>query len=360
MNNRVERLRARLVPQDITALLVSNDQNRRYLSGFAGSAGFLLITRERALLLTDFRYTEQATEQAPEFEVRKLTKGITRELEQFVNEFGLSKLWFESASLSYHQWDQLSAAAKDCGLGLVPSTDLVEPIRMVKDAQELATIERAVGIADETVEAVSHWIEPGMTESRVAWEIERRMREAGAEGMAFEVIVGSGARGALPHAHPTEKQIAAGEPIVLDLGCIVDGYRSDLTRTVCIGDPEPAYLEIYDIVLRAQLAAETQIRPGMTGGDADKIARDLIAEAGYGAQFGHSLGHGIGLETHEGPFLRATGEDVLQPGMVFSVEPGIYLPGRFGVRIEDLVVVEADGVRVLSKAPKVPAPRRTS
>jgi Xaa-Pro aminopeptidase len=359
MNERVERLRAKMAEKELPALLVGNDENRRYLSGFTGSAGFLLITPDRAILLTDFRYTEQAAAQAPDFVIRKLEKGMTKELDPLQKEFGVTRLAFEAGSTTYATWEGFAKAAAECGISLLPTTDLVEPLRAVKDAEELATIERAVKIADEAVDTVSQRIQPGMTERQVAWEIEKYMREAGAEGLAFEVIVGSGPNGAMPHARPSDRPIAAGEPIVLDLGCIVDGYRSDLTRTVCVGAPDDAYLNIYDIVLRAQEQAEKAILPGMTGGDADKIARDLIAGAGYGEQFGHSLGHGIGLQTHEGPYVRKDGEDVLREGMVFSVEPGIYLPGQFGVRIEDLVVLEKSGPRVLSKAPKLPAMRRT-
>ncbi|MCL6648282.1 MAG: Xaa-Pro peptidase family protein [Chloroflexi bacterium] len=359
MTERLERLRARLAARELPALLVSTPTNRRYLSGFTGSAGFLLITAELALLLTDFRYVEQATAEAPAFHVRQLQRGLAKELAPLARELGLQRLAFEAANVTYQQWEQWQAAASEVGLELVPVIDLVEPLRRVKDAEELASIERAVQIADQAVQAVCEWLRPGVSERAVAWELERQMREAGAEGMAFALIVGSGPRGALPHAQPTEKPIAAGEPVVLDVGCVVDGYHSDLTRTICLGEPDPAYLEIYDIVLRAQHEAEACIRPGMTGGEADRIARDLIAAAGYGDQFGHSLGHGVGLEIHEGPTLRRESEDILQPGMVFSVEPGIYLPGRFGVRLEDLVVLEADGVRVLSQAPKAPVVRRS-
>jgi Xaa-Pro aminopeptidase len=359
MSDRLERVRARMAEQELPALLVSGVENRRYLSGFTGSAGHLLVTPRHAVLLTDFRYIEQATEEAPNFVVRKLEHGLVKELPALARDYGLSRLGFEASALTYAQWEQLQAAAKEIGLELTPTKDLVEPIRMVKDHHELAAIERAVAIADAAVVAVSEWIRPGMTETEVAWELEKRMREAGAEGLAFDVIVGSGPRGALPHAHPTSKRIEMGEPIVLDLGCVVAGYRSDLTRTICLGEPDPFYLEIYDIVLRAQRAALEQIRPGMQGGEADKIARDLIAAAGYGELFGHSLGHGIGLQTHEGPFLRRDGEDRLEVGMVFSVEPGIYLPGKFGVRIEDLVVLDEHGVRVLSQAPKEAATRRS-
>ncbi|MCS6800508.1 MAG: aminopeptidase P family protein [Chloroflexota bacterium] len=358
MSDRVERVRAILAARSLPAILISSAENRRYLSGFTGSAGHLLITPTEAVLLTDFRYVEQAAEEAPHFVVRKLENGLLKELPALKSDFGLTQLGFEAGALTYLQWEQLQAAAAEAGIELVPTKEIVEPVRMIKDREELNAIERAVAIADAAVEAVAAWLRPGVTELEVAWELEKRMREAGAEGLAFSVIVGSGARGALPHAQPTRKRIEAGEPIVLDLGCIVDGYRSDLTRTFCLGEPDPYYLEIYDIVLRAQQAAEAGIRPGMKGGEADKIARDLIAEAGYGDQFGHSLGHGIGLQTHEGPLVRRESEDVLQPGMVFSVEPGIYLPGKFGVRIEDLVVLEEEGVRVLSKAPKEPAIRR--
>lgn len=359
MTDRLARVRARMAEQDLPALLVSSAENRRYLSGFTGSAGHLLVTPDQAVLLTDFRYVEQATEEAPNWVVRKLEHGLVKELSSIARDYGLGRLGFEANALTYAQWDQLQAAAQDIGLELTPTKDLIEPIRMVKDDEELATIERAVAIADAAVVAVSTWIRPGMTETAVAWELEKRMREAGADGLAFDVIVGSGPRGALPHAHPTSKRIEAGEPIVLDLGCVVSGYRSDLTRTICLGEPDPFYLEIYDIVLRAQRAALAQIRPGMKAGEADQLARDVIAEAGYGDFFGHSLGHGIGLQTHEGPFVRRDGEDVLEVGMVFSVEPGIYLPGKFGVRTEDLVVLGEHGVRVLSQAPKEAAIRRS-
>lgn len=352
MLSRVKRLRARLADEGLPALLISNDTNRRYISGFTGSAGFLLVTADNALLLTDFRYTEQAAEQAPEFDVRLLQRGLLREFEGLQKELGLTRLGFESTHITYRQYQDMSGAASAAGIDLSPVENIVEPLRAVKDPDEIAAIERAVAIADMAVEQVSAAISPGQTELDVAWQIEKTMREAGAEGMAFEVIVGSGPRGAMPHARPTDRKIAAGEPIVLDLGCIVDGYRSDLTRTVCIGTPDQKYLDVWNLVLHAQREAETKAKPGMKAGEVDKIARDIIAEAGYGECFGHSLGHGIGLETHEGPFVRSGGEEILREGMVFSVEPGVYLPGEFGVRIEDLVILDSVGAQVLSKAKK--------
>ncbi|HID96168.1 MAG TPA: peptidase M24 family protein, partial [Candidatus Latescibacteria bacterium] len=195
-------------------------------------------------------------------------------------------------------------------------------------------------------------IEPGMTEKEVAWELESFMRTHGAEKAAFDLIVASGPNGALPHVTASERAIRAGEPIVMDLGCVVEGYHSDMTRTICLGQPDARFREIYQLVLSAQLAAEEAIRPGMTGREADAIARRIIEEAGYGEQFGHGLGHGVGLAIHEKPTLGKLSEDVLEPGMVFTVEPGIYIPGWGGVRIEDMVVLREDGVEVLTQASK--------
>jgi Xaa-Pro aminopeptidase len=195
-------------------------------------------------------------------------------------------------------------------------------------------------------------MKPGLTEKQAAWEIERYLREHGAEGVAFELIVASGPNGALPHARPSDRVIQAGEPIVIDMGCRVDGYNSDLTRTIVLGEPGEKFREVYAIVLQAQLAAEEALRAGPKGKEIDAVARQIIVDAGYGEYFGHGLGHGVGLAVHEEPGLGKLGEKPLQPNMVCTIEPGIYLPGEFGVRIEDMAVVTADGCRVLTKAKK--------
>jgi len=237
----------------------------------------------------------------------------------------------------------------------VTTSGVVEEMRAVKDEDELATLRQAIALGDAAYAHIADFMQPGMTERQVAWELESFMRTHGAEKLAFEVIVAAGPNGAMPHAHPTDRVIQAGEPVVMDLGTAVDGYCSDLTRTVVLSEADGRYQEVYEVVLQAQQAALRGIRPGMRGQEADAIAREVIAEAGYGDAFGHGLGHGVGLVVHERPRLgRLSDKDVLQSGMVFSVEPGIYLPGEFGVRLEDLVLLREDGPEVLSQAAKEP------
>ncbi|MEA3459204.1 MAG: M24 family metallopeptidase, partial [Chloroflexota bacterium] len=231
--------------------------------------------------------------------------------------------------------------------------DMVEKIRAVKEEDELKKIKRAVALTDEAFAHIVDFIEPGMTEKEVAWELEVFMRTYGAEKMAFDPIVAAGPNGAMPHATPSEQAIRPGESLIMDFGCVIDGYHSDMTRTICLGRPDDRFQEVYDLVLSAQLAAEEAIRPGMMGKEADGIAREVIEKAGYGEQFGHGLGHGVGLAIHEKPTLGALSCDVLEPGMVFTVEPGIYIPGWGGVRIEDVVVLGEDGPEVLTEAAKL-------
>ncbi|MFQ5814763.1 MAG: M24 family metallopeptidase, partial [Anaerolineae bacterium] len=263
---------------------------------------------------------------------------------------------FESAHLTVDQHREWQEVAEDAvstsEFELVPTKELVEMIRAVKDEDELGKIKKAIALADEAISHIVDFIEPGMTEKEVAWEMEVFMRTHGAEKLAFDLIVGSGPNGAMPHATVSERAIRAGEPIVIDMGARIDGYNSDMTRTICAGRPDDKFKEIYDIVLEAQLTAEQNIRPGMQGKQADDIARQVIEKAGYGKEFGHGLGHGVGLAVHEKPGVGRLSEDVLVPGMVFTVEPGIYLPGWGGVRIEDIVVLKEDGVEVLTQASK--------
>ncbi|MBI3980217.1 MAG: aminopeptidase P family protein [Chloroflexi bacterium] len=353
MGERLARLRAVLAERDLPAILVSNPQNRRYLSGFTGSAGFLAITADRAVLATDFRYVEQAGQQAPGFSVFRIERTLTPHFADLVRLLGVRRLAVESSHLTVAAFADLAGAATEAGAELVPVAGLVEDLRKTKDAAELAGLERAIAVADAAFAEVSRRIAPGMTERQVAWELEKHMREGGAEAVAFEIIVASGPNGALPHARPTDRPIGLGEPVVIDMGAQVNGYCSDMTRTIVLGEPDDTFRRVYRIVDRAQQAGATGIRPGMSGADADRLARAIIAGAGYGEQFGHGLGHGIGLAVHELPTLRSTSEDVLAAGMVFSVEPGIYLPGWGGVRIEDLVVLEAGGPRTLTRSAKL-------
>ncbi len=347
---RLTKLREALTTEGLDAILITQPGNRRYLSGFTGSAGVLLISQDQAILVTDFRYYEQVEKQAPDFRLAKITDKFKMLLAELVHQVGAKRVGFESAHLTVDQHQEWQEVA-EC-FELVPTKELVEGIRAVKDEDELSKIRKAIALADEALAHIAGFIEPGMTEKEVAWELEVFMRTHGAEKVAFDLIVASGSNGAMPHATVSERVIRAGEPIVIDLGAMVDGYNSDLTRTICSGRPDDRLKEIYDIVLEAQCTAEQSIRPGMTGKQADGIARQVIEEAGYGENFGHGLGHGVGLAVHEKPGVGRLSEDVLKPGTVFTVEPGIYLPGWGGVRIEDIVVMREDGVEVLTQASK--------
>jgi Xaa-Pro aminopeptidase len=331
-------------------MLVTRPENQRYLSGFTGSDGALLISAERAMLLTDFRYFEQVEEEAPDFELVKVAQRAPLALKNSLKELGIRRLGFESTHMPYGMYQEWRKATR--GTRWMPTKEVVESIRLIKDEQELAKIREAVAITDAACDHIRQFIKAGMTEKEVAWELEVYMRTHGAEGIAFGFIVGSGPNGAKPHAVLQDRKISEGEPIVMDMGARVDGYQSDLTRTICLGKPDEKLREVYDVVLRAQLAAEQQAKPGMTGQEVDAIARNVIAEAGYGEHFGHGLGHGVGLAVHEQPSVNSRGSTPLQLGMVFTIEPGVYLTGWGGVRIEDLVWMTESGVEVLSKARK--------
>ncbi|MBO8142645.1 MAG: aminopeptidase P family protein [Firmicutes bacterium] len=349
MQARVDKLRAALKEAGLEGLLVTSPGNRRYLSGFTGSAGALLITAGEALLFTDFRYVEQAGRQAPAFTVVQYDD-LYAALGERLRTVGTGPVAFEAEHVTVAQMDKLREAA---GVRWEPVRGIVEKLRAVKEPEELELIQKAIDIADRCFDHVVSHLRPGVTEREVAWWIEAFMREHGAESLAFPPIVASGPNGAMPHARPSERPLAAGEFVTLDFGCVWQGYCSDMTRTVFLGNPAQRDRELYELVLTAQQAGISAVRPGRTGREVDAEARRVIAEAGYGDAFGHGLGHGIGLEVHEEiPRLSARSETVLEPGMVTSVEPGVYLPGFGGVRIEDLVTVTEDGCRVLTKSPK--------
>ena len=352
MNARVERVREKLVAEGVDAFLVTAPANVRYLSSFTGGPdGALLISPERALLATDFRYYEQAERESPAFTLFKLTQPLPAAFADLIGSVGARRVAFESTHLTYANYQELAAVE---GVDLVPVKGWVEDLRAVKSPEELGLIRRAVAIADSAVAALPRLLRPGMSERDLAWELEVFMRTHGSQGVGFPLIVAGGANGALAHATPSDRELVPGEPIVLDLGAAVGGYRSDMTRTVCIGQPDDRLREIHAIVLAAQQAAEAGIRPGMIGKEADAIARQVIQEAGYGQAFGHGLGHGVGLEVHERPGVGPRSEQRLEPGMVITVEPGIYLTGWGGVRIEDLAVVTDTGLDVLTTAGKDP------
>jgi Xaa-Pro aminopeptidase len=361
------RLADALRERQLDAFLVTNPENRRYLSGFTGhdsgadSAGALVITGGAVTLITDGRYTEQAEHECPGVRIVRREGDFAPLAGQMLRELGVARVGFEAAHLTVALRDDLEAALVEQARaaahgqrpGLVATRRVVEPLRAVKDADELAAIERAVAITDETFLYLCGYLQPGMTERQVAQEIERYMREHGAEGTAFDPHVASGPNAALPHATPTDRLLALGETIIIDMGARYAGYCSDMTRTICLGEPGDEARKVYDAVLAAQEACEAGLKPGLNGKQADALARDALTAAGYGVQFLHSLGHGLGLEIHEDPRLRRLGEEhVLAPGMAITIEPGVYIAGWGGVRIEDTAIVTEDGSRVLTTAHK--------
>ena len=355
MQSRLATFVAKLPEREVDAILISGAENRRYLSGFSGSAGYLYISGGRAHLATDFRYTEQATAQSPHFNVEQIKPGWDWLLTQ-IKESGAKKLGFESQAMTVAVYNSLSKAIDEdsdlAGIELVPFGDLTDDQRSFKDSDELVMLQKAIDASDIAMEQVCPAITEGMTEREVAWRMEMAMRDAGADGISFDTIVAAGPNGAMAHHMPTDKVIKRGEPIVIDMGAKVGGYCSDITRTVIVGEPDEMFHKIYNIVLDAQLTAIKDVKVGMNGEEADKLARDVIDGAGYGENFGHSLGHGVGLAVHEIPRVSPRSTDPLDVNSVFTVEPGIYLSGWGGVRIEDIVILGESGATPLSKASK--------
>jgi Xaa-Pro aminopeptidase len=366
---RLERLRAEMAAEKepVDALFVAcavedvfhhHSANRQYITGFSGSTGYALITADEARLAVDFRYTEQARVQAPNYELVDLKGKFADWFPGLIRGLGGRKLSLSGADTSYGLFNGIQKAIGEMPEAerpqLKPAPALIERLRAKKDAAELAALERAIWIGDEAFEQVAQTLQPGTTEKAVAWEIEKAARELGASGMSFETIVGGGPWGAMPHAFPRDEPLPEGQPIVIDMGVVYEGYCSDLTRTVVIGEPDETFNRVYDIVLAAQLAAEELIESGMNGRQVHELAEAVIREAGHADHFGHGLGHGVGLQIHELPRISPYAEDtdVIEDGMVLTIEPGIYLPGWGGVRIEDIVVMENGKARVLTRARK--------
>lgn len=347
--SRMERLRAKLKELGADAFITEKAENRRYLSGFTGSTGWVIVTADQALFVTDFRYIDQAKEQCHGYTIINNQRQPLEAIRQQLQQLQVKKLAFET-SISFAAYDQWQKSF--AGVELVPVSGLIEQLRMIKEAAEVEVIRQAARIADEAYEHILGFVKPGMREIDVAIELEFFMRKHGADASAFDMIVASGVRGALPHGRASEKRIEAGEMVTIDFGALYRGYVSDVTRTFAVGEPDPKMKEIYDIVLQAQLNGVNKLKPGMTGKEGDALTRDIIAAAGYAEAYGHSTGHGIGLEVHEGPALSTVSSTVLEPGMVVTVEPGIYVSGLGGVRIEDDVLITADGCEILTKSTK--------
>ena len=353
MKNRLQKLRQRFAEKEIDAIFISQPENRYYLSGFNGSSGYLLITPQNTILATDFRYLEQAKRQAPDYEIFQITNDIADWFPRLTAGLDLKKLGVEAGHITFAMYQRLTDVLKQSQLKLIPVDGLVESLRAIKEPEEIEFITKAMEITDSAFEYIEDIIHTGMSEKEVAWEIEKSMREKGSESLPFDVIVASGPNSALPHAKPSSRIIRSGEPILIDMGARVEGYCSDLSRTICLDTPDDTFNKVYDTVLRAQLEALAIIKEGMAGEQADSLARTVIEQADYGEAFGHGLGHGVGLAPHELPRLGPNSAELLTSGMVFTIEPGIYLVGWGGVRIEDVVVMEEGKARVISKARKV-------
>lgn len=349
MNEQLTAIRKIFGQNSFDAFMVSNDLNRRYLSGFDGSAGTLLISQEKAYLVTDFRYVEQANAQVKGFEVKKRGDDLHQILNQLFTECGWRKIAFESKQVSYADYIEMN---EKLGVELIPLDGAVEKLRMIKNKSELEILRNGAQELDSAFSYICTRLRAGVTEKEIDLELEFYLRRNGAEAASFRFIVASGERGALPHGAATTKKLAQGELVTIDFGAVYDGYATDMTRTVAIGSTDQRQREIYGIVEEARSAAAAFVKPGIKANEADQVARDIIEKAGYGNYFGHGLGHGVGLETHELPTLNPRSTTMLEAGMVVTVEPGIYIPGWGGVRIEDMVLVTADGAELLTSSPR--------
>ncbi len=352
IKNRIKRLVEKLGENNIEGIFISQPENRRYLSGFNGSAGFLFITAKDNVLATDSRYSVQAKSQAPDYKLVTISGDMAQWFPEVIGELGIKRLGFEAEHTAFAQHQRLCDILNKgkIGLKLIPVNGIVEGLRALKEPEEIELITQAARIADAAMEHIRKKLRVGMTEIEAAWEIESFMREQGSQPVPFEIIVGSGPNAARPHALPIERVIGEGEPVVIDIGARVEGYGSDLSRTFCLGKPDETFKKVYDTVLGARDTAIAIIKEGMSGGEADQIARTVIEEGGYGPNFGHGLGHGVGLAPHELPRLGPSSTDELKDSMVFTIEPGIYIEGWGGVRIEDMVVMEEGKLRRISRA----------
>ncbi len=352
IQKRLTAIRQQFEDWGVDGLLVGSGTNRRWLSGFTGSAGQLLITRDKAILATDFRYWEQAALQSPDFALFKHQRK-KEDTKKFFAAANAVKIGVEAQHVTLAE----SARLKEIdGIEWVPLAETAESLRKIKTPAEIKIIRTAAAITDQAMARVNELARPRMSEKALAWELEKMMRELGADGMAFDVIIASGPNAAFPHHHPGNRLLQAGDVIIVDMGARLDGYHSDMTRTFYLGgEPDEQFWSVYNLVQEAQTAVLDHIKPGLNGKEIDALARDIITKAGHGDHFGHGLGHGVGLNIHEAPHLSTRSEEeIMAAGMTVTIEPGVYLPGWGGVRIEDLVVLTDDGFEYLSHCPKTP------
>ncbi len=346
---RLKALRAALAREKADAILITDLKNARYLTGFTGSNAFVIVTGSRAFLLTDSRYTAQASQEVSGYGIKIVTKALDA-IAALLASLRVRSLSFEAASVTCSMHSRLSEAMPK--LRLKPTTGLVNKLRVRKDSTEIRRLRASASLLDTGYRDAARLIRPGAVEREVALSIEMALRKKGADGLAFDTIIASGPRGALPHGKASHKKIKKGEFVVVDMGVLMDGYNSDETRTFVVGRATARHREIYGIVRDAQARALDAIRPGVKAGEVDSTAREHIRKAGYGKYFGHGTGHGVGLDIHEGPSVAPGNDEILEEGMVITVEPGIYIPGWGGVRIEDMALVKKGGYELLTKTGK--------
>ena len=352
MNN-IAKIQKQLEDQGLDAVLITDEKNQRYATGFPITDGAVFVSRDRAWLITDSRYIEAATAAVAGSGITVVlyTKehGLTDCLREAIRESGAEKLAAEDRKLSYSEY---LAYEKDLGRELLGAGDMFITLRAVKSGEELDSMREAQRISEKALEAVLHTIKPGMTEKQVAAELVYHMLLNGSEANSFDPIVVTGSKTSLPHGVPGDTVIQAGDFLTMDFGCLKNGYCSDMTRTVAVGYATEEMRSVYDVVLRAQLAGIDAARAGIQGKVIDAAARKVITDAGYGEYFGHGFGHSLGLDIHERPNANPAGEAIMPEGSVCSAEPGIYIPGRFGVRIEDVMILRENGAEVITRSPK--------
>lgn len=357
MRDSLPRLQQLLRRRGLDALLVTQAENRRYLSGFSStdhsiteSSGFLLIRRHGTpLLLTDFRYQLQAQRDVKGFDIVVYRRGPLPLLKVLLRKLAIRSLAFEATYILHATYLRLAKVSAACDVRLVAVDGLIERLRLTKNAEEVTAIKRSVALNEACFQAIYSTLRAGQTEIEVALALESAMRRLGAERPSFDTIVAAGPNGALPHAVPSHRPLGLGEPVIIDMGLILDGYCSDMTRTIVLGTPSPETVARFRIVRQAQRAGLAALRPGVTGRAVDQAARAIIQAAGYGPHFGHALGHGVGLAVHEGPSLSFRNKKILRPGMVVTVEPGLYLADWGGIRLENMAVVTEEGNEVLNQ-----------
>ena len=353
----LKRVQAELGERQLDALLVAQPENRRYLSGYSAedngiqeSAGFLLIPESgRPRLLTDSRFTLQAEAEAPEYGIYMYRRGLVEALEELLPEMGIRQLGFEADYCLYALWRRLQALAKRLKLRLTATSGLVESLRVVKTPEELELVRAASALNDRVFQTAFAQVQTGMSERELARLIEGTMLDLGAERPSFDTIVAFGENAAKPHAVPGGRRLVAGETVLIDMGLVLDGYCSDMSRSFVLGEPDAQYLERHRLVRAAQKAGMTAIRAGVSGSEVDRAARQVLAAGGYGEAFGHGLGHGVGLAVHEAPRLSPSGRETLEAGMVVTVEPGLYLADWGGIRLENMVIVTEAGCELLNR-----------